>query len=182
RVGAGGGAGRAEAVRALNPAEFAKVRDPENPRRLVRAWELFKRGAPWPAGTERPRPELVGLRREPEDLRARVARRVRRMFADGLVEEVRELRRRWPELSETARHAIGYEEAGRVLDGTMDEEEAIAATALRTRQYAKRQMTWFRHQARVAWVDAGADEPLERVATRVERAMRARGRVGFAGL
>lgn len=174
--------GLAEAVRALNPGEFAKVRDPENPRRLVRAWELFKRGEPWPSTTERPRPEVVGVRREPDDLRSRVARRVRRMYADGLVEEVRELRRRWPELSETARHAIGYEEAGRVLDGTMGEEEAIAETTLRTRQYAKRQMTWFRHQAKVTWVDAGADEPLERLASRVERAFRSRGRVALAGL
>ena len=177
-----GRGGLEAAVRQMNPAEFAKVRDPENPRRLVRAYELFKRGEPWPAATERPRPELVGLRREPEDLRARLARRVRRMFADGLVEEVRELRRHRPELSETARHAIGYEEAARVLDGTMGEEEAIAATTLRTRQYAKRQATWFRHQARVAWVDAGADEPLERVASRVERTLRSKGRAGFAGL
>ena len=46
-------------------------------------------------------------------------------------------------LSETARHAIGYEEAGRVADGEMDVEESVARTVARTRRYAKRQITWF---------------------------------------
>lgn len=171
-----------EAARALAPGEYAKVRDPENPRRMVRAYELFSGGHPWPAASERPRPTLVGLRREPEDLRGRIAQRVRRMFAWGLVDEARRLREEGIELSETAHHAIGYEEAFAVLDGTMGEEEAIERTTLRTRQYAKRQMTWFRHQAEMIWVDVAPEDGIERMAGKVEAAWRKAGAAALRGL
>ena len=171
-----------EAVRALSPGEYAKVRDPENPRRVVRAYELFAGGHPWPVAVERPKPRLVGLRRDPEDLKQRIALRVRRMFAWGLVDEARALRERGVVLSETARHAIGYEEAFAVVDGTLDEEAAIERTIARTRQYAKRQMTWFRHQAEMVWVDAAPDDSIERLAGRVEAAWRHIGAVALRGL
>ena len=163
------------AARALNPAEFAKLRDPENPRRVVRAYELLAAGQPLPVAAERPKPKLAGLALPPDELRARIARRARQMFAYGLVEEVRALRAKYPALSDTARHAIGYEEAGLVLDGRIPEEEAIRRTALRTGQYAKRQMTWFRHQADVEWVDVGPRDDVERLAGKVQRIWLARG-------
>ena len=156
------------AARALNPAEYAKLRDPENPRRVVRAYELLASGHPLPVAAERPRPKLAGLALAPDDLRARIARRARQMFAYGLVEEVRALREKYPALSDTARHAIGYEEAGLVLDGKIAEEEAIRRTALRTGQYAKRQMTWFRHQADVVWIDVGPRDDVERLSGKVQ--------------
>ena len=163
------------ATRALNPAEYARLRDPENPRRVIRAYELLAAGHPLPATVERPRPKIPGLRLPPEELRARIARRARQMFAHGLVEEVRALRERFPSLSDTARHAIGYEEASQVLDGLMDEEEAIHRTALRTSRYAKRQMTWFRHQADVVWIDVAPDDSIERIAGRVQKAWATHG-------
>ena len=156
------------AARALNPAEFAKLRDPENPRRVVRAYELLAAGQPLPVAAERPKPKLAGLALPPDELRARIARRARQMFAYGLVEEVRALRAKYPALSDTARHAIGYEEAGLVLDGRIPEEEAIRRTALRTGQYAKRQMTWFRHQADVVWIDVGPRDDVERLSGKVQ--------------
>ncbi len=156
------------AARALNPAEFAKLRDPENPRRVVRAYELLAAGQPLPVAAERPKPKLAGLALPPNELRARIARRARQMFAYGLVEEVRALRAKYPALSDTARHAIGYEEAGLVLDGRIPEEEAIRRTALRTGQYAKRQMTWFRHQADVVWIDVGPRDDVERLSGKVQ--------------
>ena len=158
------------ATRALNPAEYARLRDPENPRRVVRAYELLAAGHPVPSTVERPRPKIPGLRLPPEELRARIARRARQMFARGLVEEVRALRARFPVWSDTARHAIGYEEASLILDGLMGEEEAIYRTTLRTTRYAKRQMTWFRHQADVVWIDVAPDDSLERIAGRVQKA------------
>ncbi len=157
------------ATRALNPEQYARLRDPENPRRVVRAYELLAAGHSLPVAEERPRPKVAGLRLPPEELRARIARRARQMFAYGLVEEVRGLRAKYPALSETARHAIGYEEAGRVLDGKIREEEAIRLVAVRTGQYAKRQMTWFRHQADVVWVDVGPADSTERIAGRVAK-------------
>lgn len=91
------------------------------------------------------------------------------------MEEVRGLREKYPALSETARHAIGYAEAGEVLDGTLSEEEAIHRTAIRTRQLAKRQMTWFRHQADVVWVDVSPADSIERIAGRVRQVWAAHG-------
>ena len=157
------------ATRALDPAQYARLRDPENPRRVLRAYELLAAGHPLPAAEERPRPKVAGLRIPPEELRARIARRARQMFAYGLVDEVRGLRAKFPALSDTARHAIGYEEAGLVLDGAISEEEAIRRTAVRTGQYAKRQMTWFRHQADVAWIDVAPGDSPERIAGRVQK-------------
>ncbi|NLG35263.1 MAG: tRNA (adenosine(37)-N6)-dimethylallyltransferase MiaA [Lentisphaerae bacterium] len=163
------------ATRALDPAQYVRLRDPENPRRVVRAYERLAAGHPLPDAEERPRPRIAGLRLPPEELRARIERRARRMFAYGLVDELRTLRESHPELSDTARHAIGYREAGLVLDGEIDEEEAIRRTAARTAQYARRQMTWFRHQADVVWVDAAPRDDTERLAGKVRRIWAAHG-------
>ena len=163
------------AVRALDPAQYDRLRDPENPRRVVRAYELLASGHALPVAEERPRPKIAGLALPPDELRARIARRARQMFAYGLVEEVRALRAKYPALSETARHAIGYEEAGLVLDGKISEEEAIRRTAVRTGQYAKRQMTWFRHQADVVWIDVNPDHSTERIAGFVQRIWNSHG-------
>ena len=168
-----------QATRALNPEQYARLRDPENPRRVVRAYELLAAGHPLPAAEERPRPKLAGLRLPPEELRARIERRARQMFARGLVEEVRALRAKHPAFSATARHAIGYEEAGLVLDSRISEEEAIRRTALRTSQYAKRQMTWFRHQADVTWIDVGPRDDTERLAGKVRQVWAMHGPAAF---
>lgn len=157
------------ATRALDPVQYDRLRDPENPRRVVRAYELLASGQPLPVVVERPKPRIAGLRLPPDELRARIERRARQMFAHGLVDEVRALREAYPALSDTARHAIGYKEAARVLDGEMPEEQAIHLTAVRTAQYSKRQMTWFRHQADVVWVDVGPRDSIERIAGRVQR-------------
>ena len=163
------------ATRALNPGQYARLRDPENPRRVVRAYELLASGQPLPAAEERPKPKIAGLFLPPDELRARIARRARQMFAYGLVDEVRALRAKYPALSATARHAIGYEEAGLVLDGQISEEEAIRRTALRTGQYAKRQMTWFRHQADVVWIEVRPADSTERIAGQVQKVWNAHG-------
>ena len=163
------------ATRALNPAEYAKLRDPENPRRVIRAYELLAAGHPLPRPSDRPRPPMAGLLLPPDELHARIARRARQMFAHGLVEEVRHLRQTHPALSPTARHAIGYEEAAAVLDGRLTEETAIRQVTTRTRQYAKRQMTWFRNQADVRWVEVTPRDDTERLANKVRQIWSALG-------
>ena len=67
----------------------------------------------------------------------------------------------------TAPLAIGYEEVCALLDKRISREQAIEQIVIRTRQLAKRQETWFRHQAEVAWVGIAADEPVEAIAARV---------------
>ncbi len=163
-------------LRDLAPEVAVRLRDPRNPRRLVRAWEIARAGGGHPPDRRwGDPPRLVGLRRAPADLRHRIALRARRMFGAGLLEEARELRRRFPRWSSTAMQAIGYREAFAALDGRMTPEEAVAAVAARTVRLARRQMTWFRHQARTEWVDAEPNSAAEALAGRIERIWRQEG-------
>ena len=155
-------------LRSRDPQRFEALSDPRNPRRLIRALELAghsaARARSWPGVSAAP---LAGLRMEPESLRRRIDARVRRMYEGGLLAEVEELAIRHPTLSRTALQAIGYGEAWAVRRKEISLEEAIERTASRTRQLAKRQMTWFRHQAHVEWVDVDPAEELESTAGKV---------------
>ncbi len=146
---------------------LAALADPRNPRRVARALERALRGEGTRPRRREPAGLLVGLRPERDHLRARIAERARRMFEGGLVEEAAGLRARFGALSATAAGAIGYREAFAVLEGRLDRAEAVERTAARTRALARRQMTWFRHQARVACVDAAEGQMPGDVADRV---------------
>lgn len=159
---------RPEATSLLPPG------DALNPRRLIRALERADALADAPTrdgsghSAVMPRDELVALSPSPpvaglilprDRLAARIMDRIHRMFADGLVEEAAALRSSGG-LSETAAAAIGYAEALAVADGRMTIVEAKERVATRTRQLAKRQMTWFRHQLNVDWIEVGpSDSP-----------------------
>ena len=104
-------------------------------------------------------PVLVGLDFPPDVLNARIERRARAMFEGGLLDEVRALCERFPGFERsTAGAGIGYAEALAALRGEISVDEAVARTAQRTRRLAKKQRTWWRHQARVEWVRGPADE------------------------
>ncbi len=153
------------------------VRDPEaaariiasNGRRIVRALEVIElTGRPFTASL----PSLtyfyddahqVGVDIPREVLDERIALRVRHMWEEGLVEEVRRieapLRR-----SRTAAAALGYQQVLALLAGELTEEEAFERTVQATRRFARRQDGWFRKDPRVTWV--GWDDP-----ERVEKAL-----------
>lgn len=166
-------------------AELA-ARDPEqaagtdlrNPRRVVRALERAsaaggtraRRAVAYPG-----RVALIGLSRPREVLYRRIDERARRLFvSDGLIDEVSGLIAggSGPDLRPMTGH--GYREAARLLAGEWSIEEAIAMTARRTRQYAKRQLTWFRRDARILWIRAG-DRPADdrRIVDEASRTLRA---------
>lgn len=151
-----------------DPARAETVKDWKNPRRLVRALELAWLNAPvtqtWKRGITA---VVAGLMVERSLLHRRIEERVRKMFADGLVQEVASLYERYGKLSQTARHAVGYEEAALVWQNKMTLEDAVRQTVQRTRQLAKRQMTWFRHQLTVDWVEVCPDESVEATAEKV---------------
>lgn len=88
-----------------------------------------------------------------ERLYARIDRRVDEMFASGLVDEVRTLAARGltPEL--TAGQAIGYKEVLEALSGACAMSDAVEQVKVRTRRYAKRQLSWLRRDGRVRWID-----------------------------
>jgi len=140
--------------------------DLQNPRRWIRAVE---RGSCHPSGKKTLPPGVcvVGLLRSRIDLENRIRRRVQRMYECGFIEEVAALRRDYVALSDTALKAIGYAEALSVLDGSCKPSEAMEQTVIRTRQYAKRQMTWFRNQLPTAWIDVKDTDDVASVANRV---------------
>lgn len=147
-------------ARRVNPAGYGALPDPANPRRLIRLIEQGKAGADAVDGSWAvPPPPIVGLTMDRALLHERIERRVEAMYSGGLIDEALGLLE--CERSSTARQAIGYAEVFAFLRGELDLGEAIRKTVIRTRRLAKRQMTWFRHQLRVDWVDAGryADVP-----------------------
>jgi tRNA dimethylallyltransferase len=154
----------AERLERLDPAAAART-DLRNPRRVIRALERAGGGG-WAVPSAQPWHDpllLLGLRRPTAVLRRRIAQRTAWFFANGLLDEVRSL------LDAGYGHDLppmsghGYREAARHLAGESDLDEAITATVRRTAQYAKRQMTWFRRDPRIEWLDAGdgpADDPI----------------------
>ncbi len=158
---------RALAERA--PDALDQLADAANPRRLIRALEhLDARGSlPSSWKDDAPPAPTLALRLPREQLHRRIERRVATMFRQGLVDEVRALRRTYPVWSATALQAIGYAEVCALLDGTLSEKAAFEKTVIRTRQLAKRQETWFRHQTQTVWLDIDDTDPPSLIAQRV---------------
>ena len=110
---------------------------------------------------------LIGLERERGDLHRRIEARVDAMFSAGLVEETRRLAGRGLGANPTARQAIGYRQVLEHLEGVRGLRETVELVKSRTRQYAKRQGTWFRLQMDLQWVVVGAGESAAETAERV---------------
>jgi tRNA dimethylallyltransferase len=149
----------------VDPAAAAVVAA-GNGRRIVRALEVVAiTGRPFPAQLPvggRPRYDavLLGVDRPVDELDARVARRVARMFAAGLVDETRALAACGLREGRTASRALGYQQVLAALDGDGDLSAAAAATVPATRRFVRRQRSWFRRDRRVHWLvgAAGVEE------------------------
>jgi tRNA dimethylallyltransferase len=98
----------------------------------------------------------IGLNPPRQKLYDRLNQRCAAMFAAGLVEETRGLLERYGPVK--ALDSLGYRQARAVLDGTMSEQDAIKAAQQGHRNYAKRQMTWFRREPEVRWIEGFCDE------------------------
>ncbi|MEW6158368.1 MAG: tRNA (adenosine(37)-N6)-dimethylallyltransferase MiaA [Verrucomicrobiota bacterium] len=169
-----------EELAAKDP-EFFRTVDQRNKRRVVRALEVIRltsrtfseQRAAWTAQASPPAsvsagPIVLGLQRSPEDLRGRIEQRVDAMFAQGLIEETRRLLEHGLEHNRTAMQAIGYRQVIEYLRGERSHEETIALVKTRTRQFAKRQRTWFRHQLPMQWVEVAAQSTAREIAGRLE--------------
>jgi len=95
-----------------------------------------------------------GLRMEREQLLPRLEMRVQKMWDEGLVEEVASLIPAGFRDSKTASVAIGYAQALGEFDGELTREEAIASTVQLTQRYARRQVSWFKRDERIHWLEA----------------------------
>ncbi|MCW5982484.1 MAG: tRNA (adenosine(37)-N6)-dimethylallyltransferase MiaA [Bryobacteraceae bacterium] len=115
----------------------------------------------------------IGVAPPREQLYARLDRRSRLMFENGLIEETQRILSLGYSPESKALLSLGYKEAVRVLRGGISVEEAIAQTQLGTRRYAKRQLTWFRREAGIEWLngfgqDAGIQAAAkEKIAARI---------------
>ncbi|MFC1497034.1 tRNA (adenosine(37)-N6)-dimethylallyltransferase MiaA [Verrucomicrobiota bacterium] len=158
-----------QALREKNKAVYEALEDNKNARRLIRALEMTEAGmkelpSNWEddAGLSDDKSRdkssarnctLTGLMLPTEQLLSKIEKRVKEMFEQGLVEEVKTIIDQYGDLSNTAKQAIGYSEVGCLLEGKCSLSEAIERTVIRTRQLAKKQKTWFRHQADVKWIN-----------------------------
>lgn len=145
-------------LKAIDPVAASRI-IPENGRRSVRALEIVTlTGQPFAAALpdepEDWQPVLeIGINGPREDLVLRLEKRVHKMWQLGLVEEARSLIPLGVRSGKTSSRAIGYSQALAQIDGTMSEAEAIADTVRLTQKYARRQMSWFRRDSRINWLD-----------------------------
>ena len=162
-------------LRERDPATFEKI-DRQNPRRVVRAVEVIRLTgkkfsglrADWEIQNSKFKIQnYFCFTRPPEDLHRRIHVRVDEMFARGLVDETRDLLQRGLAENKFAMQAIGYRQVVEHLRG----ERALAATIelvkIRTRQFAKRQLTWFRRHGNCEWIDLKTDETVEATVARL---------------
>ena len=138
------------ALLAERDPESAALIHPNNVRRVVRALEMLDEGVSYARHHEGLR---RGLTMSRERLYARIDERVDHMVSQGLVEEVSGLARRGLTPGTTAGQAIGYKEVLGALAGETTLDEAVELVKLRSRRYAKRQLSWLRRDGRVRWLD-----------------------------
>ncbi|TYC99126.1 tRNA (adenosine(37)-N6)-dimethylallyltransferase MiaA [Arthrobacter echini] len=153
-----------ERLRAVDPLSADRIQDD---RRLVRALEVHEiSGRPFSAfmpSREYHQPAVqLGLGVDRGMLRERLALRVHTMVRQGLAEEVERLASRGLREGRTASRALGYGQFLQVLDGVLTETDAIADTIAATRRFARRQLTWFRGDPRVTWLDAESPALVDR--------------------
>ena len=146
---------RGERLRAVDPVSAGRLGDA---RRIIRALEVFElTGRPFSSfmpTREYHQPAVqIGLQVDREQLRDRLAVRVHRMVERGLLAEVERLDAQGLRRGKTAPRALGYAQFLKVLDGETDVAQAAEETIVATRQFARRQLTWFRADPRIGWLD-----------------------------
>ena len=165
---------------AVDPRAAARIH-PNDLRRIVRALEVHQAtgtpiselqtqfGSPAPGRAC----SLAGIRRPRAELYDRITRRVDALFAVGLVDEVRRLLADPRGMSHAAGQFVGYRQVIAHLHEGIPLDETRDLVKTRTRQFAKRQLTWYRRFHTIRWVDAAADSTAGELAERVIAALRA---------
>jgi tRNA dimethylallyltransferase len=164
-----------EELRERDPDAYEKI-DRQNPRRVIRTLEVIRTtGQPlamshadW-AGAEnrKSRTALFFFLRSTGDLRQRIDSRVNLMFQRGLVEETRELLKHGLAENRTAMQAIGYRQVVEHLRGERHLAETIELIKIRTRQFAKRQSTWFKRHALCKRIELKPEDTAEEILGRL---------------
>ena len=147
-------------VQRLDP-DYWQIVDQQNPARLAHCVELCmttgKAYSSLRTNTRKERPfriVKIGLERDRAGLYARINKRVKQMVKEGLVEEARSV---YPKRQLNSLQTVGYRELFAHFDGEYDLNRAIELIQQNTRHYAKRQMTWFRRDKDIHWLNANDD-------------------------
>jgi tRNA dimethylallyltransferase len=159
-------------LKQVDPLAASKIH-PNDAKRIIRALEVIEVTGQPISQLQKERKGLGDaytinsfcLDMERGKLYQRIDERVEKMFKKGLVEEVRKLLKL--RLSRTAASAIGIKELKGYFDGAYDLEEAKRLIKRSTRLYAKRQLTWFRKDKRIQWINIGAGESAENIANKI---------------
>lgn len=163
-------------LKEVDPVSAARIH-PHDQVRTLRALEVFyTTGQPISAQQgEDPPPypilqiglDCLSLSAAGDRLTQRILKRTHAMMQAGLVEEVERLSRQYGSDLPLLK-TLGYQEVQRYLKGEISQDEAIALTVLHTRQFAKRQRTWFRADPTIEWFDADAPDLVEQVGARIQ--------------
>jgi tRNA dimethylallyltransferase len=151
----------------IDPVSAQRIH-PNDAKRIIRALEVFRlTGMPISKLQEKGQGSrvkghnptddgrrIIGLNLPKEELYQRIERRIEQMFKDGLVDEVKDLLNRGYHKNLTSMQALGYKETIDYLENKITLPELIELVKQKTRQFAKRQMTWFRSFENVIWIDA----------------------------
>src|SRR5690554_418519 len=149
-------------LKILDPVFYNEV-DLKNPKRVIHALEIcLMAGKPYSSLRTNPRKQRpfriikVGLTRKREELYDRINRRVDQMVADGLVEEARDL---FPLRHLNALNTVGYKELFEYFEGNCTLAFALDKIKQHSRNYARKQLSWFRRDKTIHWIDLSEEEP-----------------------
>jgi tRNA dimethylallyltransferase len=163
-----------------DPVTYEKI-DKQNPRRVIRAIEVIRltgkkfseQRAEWKSTVRSPQSTVIhGFSRDLADLRARIDARVDAMFARGMVEETRRLLDHGLAQNKTAMQALGYRQVVEHLRGEHSLPETVELVKIKTRQFAKRQMTWFKRQLNLEWIKLDSGENLNKTAENISQRLK----------
>jgi tRNA dimethylallyltransferase len=164
-------------LRERDPAAYEKI-DKQNPRRVIRAVEVIRltgkkfseQRAEWTSQrSEVSGKKLFCFTREQNDLHQRINARVDEMFSRGLVEETRALLQSGLAENKFAMQAIGYRQVVEHLNGERNLPDTIELVKIKTRQFSKRQLTWFRRHGNCEWLELSPGDSLDNILPRLIR-------------
>ncbi len=142
-------------LQALDPKRAATI-DPKNPRRIIRAIEIAQVLGKVPEVTSEPLPydvRFIGIQISPEKLRERIGSRLVKRMRNGMIDEARNLHKAGLSYQRMEELGLEYRYLAFLLQNKMTEQEMTEKLATEIWKYAKRQMTWFKRDPRIQWIE-----------------------------
>ena len=165
-------------LQSIDP-ESAQTMDASKYRRVIRALEIFhETGTPISQFHKQHKVNTMydahfyGLNWERSKLYERINNRVDKMFAEGFLDEVKQLKAMGFDDRFQSLQTVGYKEAFAFLRNEISKERMIELMKQNTRRFAKRQLTWFRKEERIQWFDISAEDQIDEISNTIRRMLR----------